>query len=110
MIKTEKQTEYYAVCKIVDRGMFESERVIVLGLEKEWLAVDKSCLGLTRAGFIAAKFAVEKMQNGVAYGCVYNCQDGKPSGMRNIPLDDLTEAKDILPYDGRLVLANLPVR
>jgi hypothetical protein len=110
MLKTEKQTEYYAVCKIVDKGIFDNERVVVLGLEKEWLTVDKGCLGLTKAGLVAAQFSLEKIEDGIAYGCVYNCQDGAPSGMRNIPLDDLTETKDILPYDGKLVLANFPAK
>jgi len=110
MLTAKKQKECYALCNIVDRGIFESERVIVLGLEKEWVRVNTSDLRLTRAGFVATRFAIEKMQNGIAYGCVYNCQDGRPSGMRNMPRDSLTEAENVLPYDGRLVLANPPIK
>ncbi len=108
MLTAKKQDECYAICNIVDKGIFENERVIVLGLEKEWVEVNASCLRLTKAGFVAARFAIEKIQRGIAYGCVYNCQDGAPSGMRNIPLDSLTEAENVLPYDGKLVLANSP--
>ncbi len=108
MITAKKPEEYYALCNIVDRGLGPSERIIVLGLEKEWITVDTRCLGLTKAGFVATRFAIENIRPGVAYGCVYNCQDGKPSGMRNIPIDSLVKTKDILPYDGRLVLANSP--
>lgn len=110
MLAAKKLDECYAICNIIDKGLFENERVIVLGLEKEWITIHNGCLGLTKAGFIATKFAPEKIERGIAYGCVYNCQDGKPSGMRNIPLDSLVKTKDILPYDGRLVLANSQVK
>ena len=107
-MKTTIENECYALCDIVDKGLFETERVIVLGLEKQWLTVNVNNLKITKAGFVAARFATEKIEKGVVYGCVYNCEEGAHSGMRNIPLDSLVKTKDILPYDGRLILANSP--
>jgi len=108
MLTAKKLNECYALCNIVEKGLRPNERTVVLGLEKQWVSIHTSCLGLTKAGFVATRFAPEKIEKGIAYGCVYNYEYGAPSGMRNIPIDSLTETKNILPYDGRLVLANSP--
>jgi len=97
------ETESYAICSEVQKGLFSNLRSVKIGLESEWLLVDISCLGLTKEGFIVAKFYPDSLQKGLVNGCVYNCSDGNPSGRRNIPLDSVVERKYVLPYDGRFL-------
>ena len=91
--------EYYAICSSVEEDVFKDIRIITIGTNKQ-LLVDKSCLKVSLDGFIVALVALEKIENGLAHGYVWNCQNGFPSGKISIPIDSLTDPKKVKDYNG----------
>jgi hypothetical protein len=91
--------EYYAIGIHVERGLFDNVRYVTFGNEEDYLLVYIDNLRMTKDGFSAVKFHLSKVEKGLAYGFIYNCQDGSPSGFRKIPLDSLSLEEDTLPYE-----------
>ena len=93
----------YAICVEVQKDAWENQRFVKFSSDDKELCVHVDSLGITSAGFVAGKFYIEEVKDGFAHGYAQNCEDGRPSGRRSIPIDNIIERSKIKEYDGRLV-------